>query len=150
MRESPLAELIRIHKALAHPARVRALAVLRGGELCVCQLNAVIAVAPSTLSAHLAELKDAGLVAERKAGRWVHYRLAAGGAAAAALAALWPALAADPQTAADSALLARITEHPAEALCRPGFDLAALRASCCPPAPPDGADCCPLPPEEIR
>ena len=135
MSGAPLDTLVRIHKALAHPARVRALALLRGGELCVCQLNAVIAVAPSTLSAHLAELRDAGLVAERKAGRWVHFRLAAEGAAAAALAALWPALAADPQAAADAALLARITEHPAEALCRPGFDIAALRASCCPPSP---------------
>ena len=133
MRVAPLDLLIRIHKALAHPVRVRILAMLRGGELCVCQLNAVIALAPSTISAHLAELKDAGLLAERKAGRWVHYRLAAEGAGEGALAALWPSLAGDPQVAADAALLRRITEHPAAALCRPGFDLAALRASCCPP-----------------
>ena len=133
MRETALDLLIRIHKALAHPVRVRILAMLRGGELCVCQLNAVIALAPSTISAHLAELKDAGLLAERKAGRWVHYRLAAEGTGESALAALWPSLAGDPQVAADAALLRRITEHPAAALCRPGFDLAALRASCCPP-----------------
>ncbi len=132
MRPTPLDELVRIHKALAHPVRVRIVAMLRGGELCVCQLNAVIALAPSTTSAHLAELKDAGLVAERKAGRWVHYRLAAEGAAETALAALWPALAADPQVAADATLLPRITELPVEAICRPEFDIAALRASCCP------------------
>jgi len=135
MSVTPLDLLIRIHKALAHPVRVRILAMLRGGELCVCQLNAVIALAPSTISAHLAELKDAGLVAERKAGRWVHYRLAAEGAAGAALAALWPALAGDPQVAQDAALLPRITELPVEAICRPDFDIASLRAICCPTRP---------------
>ncbi len=73
MGSTPLDQLTRLHKALAHPVRVRILAMLRGGELCVCQLNAVIGLAPSTISAHLTDLKDAGLVAERKAGRWVHY-----------------------------------------------------------------------------
>jgi ArsR family transcriptional regulator, arsenate/arsenite/antimonite-responsive transcriptional repressor len=135
MRTTPLNLLIRVHKALAHPVRIRIVAMLRGGELCVCQLNAVIALAPSTISAHLAELKDAGLVAERKAGRWVHYRLAAEGPAEAALAALWPSLAADPQVAEDAVLLPRITELPVEAICRPDFDLAALRAVCCPMPP---------------
>ena len=133
MNASPLDLLIKVHKALAHPVRVRILAMLRGGELCVCQLNAVIALAPSTISAHLGELKDAGLVAERKAGRWVHYRLAGEGPAEAALVALWPALASDPQVAEDAALLPRITELPVEAICRPDFDLASLRALCCPP-----------------
>jgi DNA-binding transcriptional ArsR family regulator len=135
MSVTPLDLLIRIHKALAHPVRVRILAMLRGGELCVCQLNAVIALAPSTISAHLAELKDAGLVAERKAGRWVHYRLAAEGAAGAALAALWPALAGDPQVAEDAVLLPRIIELPVATICRPDFDLASLRAICCPTRP---------------
>ncbi len=130
---NPLDRLIRIHKALAHPARVRVLAMLRRGELCVCQINAVIGLAPSTMSAHLRELKDGGLVAERKAGRWVHYCLAAEGAAAAALAALWPALEGDPQVAQDAAFLAGLTELPVEAICRPDFDLAGLRRACCAP-----------------
>jgi len=132
MTTTPLDLLIRVHKALAHPVRVRILAMLRGGELCVCQLNAVIALAPSTISAHLAELKDAELVAERKSGRWVHYRIAARGPAEAALAALWPALAGDPQVGEDAVLLPRITELPVEAICRPDFDIASLRAICCP------------------
>jgi ArsR family transcriptional regulator, arsenate/arsenite/antimonite-responsive transcriptional repressor len=132
MKETPLNLLVTIHKALAHPVRVRILAMLRGGELCVCQLNAVIALAPSTISAHLAELKDAGLVAERKAGRWVHYRLAAEDAAEAALTALWPALAGDQQVAEDGRLLKQITNLPVETICQPGFNLAALRARCCP------------------
>jgi len=132
MIETPLEHLVRIHKALAHPARVRIVAMLRGGELCVCQLNAVIGLAPSTISAHLAELKEAGLVAERKSGRWVHYRLAAEGGGAEALRALWPSLAGDAQVAADAALLAGVTALPVEEICRPQFDLAALRAVCCP------------------
>jgi len=134
MIQTALDTLIRIHKALAHPVRVRILAMLRSGELCVCQLNAVIALAPSTISAHLAELKDAGLVAERKAGRWVHYRLAAEGTGESALAALWPNLAGDPQVSADAALLAGLTKLSAATICRPDFDLAALRARCCPPS----------------
>jgi ArsR family transcriptional regulator len=134
MRETPLESLTRLHKALAHPVRVRILAMLRGGELCVCQLNAVIGLAPSTVSAHLAELKDAGLVAERKAGRWVHYRLAAEDAGERALTALWPALAKDKQVADDNRMLRAVTDLPPETICRPSFNLAALRARCCRPA----------------
>ena len=133
MRETPLDRATRIHKALGHPVRVRILAMLRGGEVCVCQLNAVIGLAPSTISAHLGELRDADLVGERKAGRWVHYRLAADGPGAAALAALWPSLADDVQVAEDAALLSGVTALPADAVCRPGFDLSALRRACCPP-----------------
>ncbi|HUK14294.1 MAG TPA: metalloregulator ArsR/SmtB family transcription factor [Thermoanaerobaculaceae bacterium] len=136
MNPTSLDLAIRIHKALAHPVRVRLLAMLRAGELCVCQLNAVIGLAPSTISAHLGELKDAGLVAERKQGRWVHYRLAAEGAAEAALAALWPAVARDRQILEDAALLKGLAKVPVEALCRPEFDLAALRERCCPPPQP--------------
>ena len=90
MSATPLDLLVRIHKALAHPVRMRIVAMLRRGELCVCQINAVIGLAPSTISAHLAELKNAGLVVERKAGRWVHYRLAPMTRPRPALAALWP------------------------------------------------------------
>jgi len=57
---------------------MRILAMLRGGELCVCQLIAVVRLAPSTISAHLVELKRAGLVEDRKEGKWVHVRLADG------------------------------------------------------------------------
>ncbi len=131
METAPLARAVGVHKALAHPVRVRVLAMLRSGELCVCQLNAVIGVAASTLSAHLAELKRAGLVRERKSGRWVHYRLEPEGPAGAALEAVWPALAHDPQVAADAGLLARVTALPVETICQPGFDRSTLRQACC-------------------
>jgi ArsR family transcriptional regulator, arsenate/arsenite/antimonite-responsive transcriptional repressor len=132
MRSSPLDSLSRIHKALAHPVRSRILAMLRGGELCVCQLNAVIGLAPSTMSAHLGELKDAGLLAERKSGRWVHYRIETEDWTERVLAALWTALAVDRQITEDRALLARVTALPVEAICRPEFDVSKLRETCCP------------------
>jgi len=133
MRESDLELMVRIHKALAHPVRVRILAMLRSGEVCVCQLNAVIGLAPSTISAHLGELKDAGLVAERKAGRWVHYRLAAEGAGARVLEASFAALAGESQVHDDDTLLAAVTAKPVEEICRPGFDAATLWRGCCSP-----------------
>lgn len=135
MKSSPLGLLARICRALAHPTRARILAMLRGGELCVCQLNAVLGLAPSTMSAHLGELKNAGLVTERKSGRWVHYRIETESWVEGVLQALWTALATDSQIADDRETLSRVTALPVETICRPEFDAAALRPACCPPAP---------------
>jgi ArsR family transcriptional regulator, arsenate/arsenite/antimonite-responsive transcriptional repressor len=68
-------ELMAITKALADANRVRILLALRGGELCVCQLVAFCALAPSTVSKHLSILYQAGLLESRKTERWVYYRL---------------------------------------------------------------------------
>ncbi len=62
-------------KAVADPTRVRILKMLEGGELCVCQIIAVLALSPSTISKHLFLLKSAGLVNDRKEKKWVHYSL---------------------------------------------------------------------------
>lgn len=70
---------IRACKALAEPIRLRILALLREGELCVCDLVEVLQMPQSTVSRHLALLKGAGWVAERRQGVWMHYRLADGG-----------------------------------------------------------------------
>lgn len=123
MSTPTLAPLVDTYKALAHPARLRILAMLRGGELCVCQVTAVLGLAASTVSAHLAELRRAGLVEEQKEGRWVRYRLRE---AAGALALLWPKLDADPQARADAALLARLRRVPLQTLCRADLDLSRL------------------------
>jgi ArsR family transcriptional regulator len=72
---------IRVTKALADTQRVRILLLLEGGELCVCQIVEVLALAPSTVSKHLALLSSAALVEVRKDGRWVYYRLPDGDAA---------------------------------------------------------------------
>jgi DNA-binding transcriptional ArsR family regulator len=62
-------------KAAADPTRVRILKMLEAGELCVCQIIAVLALSPSTVSKHLFLLKSAGLVNDRKEKKWVHYSL---------------------------------------------------------------------------
>lgn len=72
----PLPTTVQTLKALAHPCRLRLAAVLRGGPLCVCQLTEIAGVAASTVSEHLAELRRAGVVRERRSGRWVTYELA--------------------------------------------------------------------------
>jgi len=123
MSTPTLAPLVDTYKALAHPARLRILAMLRGGELCVCQVTAVLGLAASTVSAHLAELRRAGLVDEQKEGRWVRYRLREG---AGDLGPLWPRLDADPQAQADTALLVRLRRVPLETLCRADLDLSRL------------------------
>jgi DNA-binding transcriptional ArsR family regulator len=64
-----------VMKAAADPTRVRILKMLEPGELCVCQIIAVLALTPSTVSKHLSLLKAAGLVNDRKEKKWVHYSL---------------------------------------------------------------------------
>ena len=63
-------------RAIADPSRLRILKMLEAEELCVCQITAVLGLAPATVSKHLSLLRAAGLVAQRKAGRWIYYRLA--------------------------------------------------------------------------
>jgi ArsR family transcriptional regulator len=62
-------------KALSDPHRLRILDRLRGGEHCVCELTDVLDAGQSLLSFHLKVLKEAGLVTDRREGRWMHYAL---------------------------------------------------------------------------
>jgi len=68
-------EVMDVLKALADENRMRLLYALRGGELCVCQLIALLGLAPSTVSKHLTILRAARLLESRKEGRWMYYRL---------------------------------------------------------------------------
>lgn len=61
--------------ALSDDTRLALLEMLRGGEQCVCELQSAMGAAQSRLSFHLRVLKDAGLVADRKEGRWSYYRI---------------------------------------------------------------------------
>jgi ArsR family transcriptional regulator len=65
-----------IFKALGHPARLRIVEELLGGERCVCELVEVSSGGWSTVSRHLSVLKAAGVVEDDKRGLHVHYRLA--------------------------------------------------------------------------
>lgn len=117
----PLA--VDVLKALAHPVRLRILAMLRGGELCLCQMTAVLDLAASTVSAHLADLKRAGLVGERKEGRWVFHRLSRSEGASAYLEPVWRSIARDPRVASDARLVRELRRVDVEELCRVDLDL---------------------------
>jgi DNA-binding transcriptional ArsR family regulator len=66
-----LKTLVEQVKAVSHPLRLRVLALLEPGELCVCQIAETLQVPPSSVSEALRELRRAGFVVERKEGRWV-------------------------------------------------------------------------------
>jgi DNA-binding transcriptional ArsR family regulator len=67
-----------IFKAMSDPCRLKILMLLREGELCVCEIMVGLERPQSTTSHHLSILKDAGLIRERKDGRWSRYRLSEG------------------------------------------------------------------------
>lgn len=72
---SPDADLAAVYKAAGEPIRLRLLAMLAHGELCVCHLHGALDAPQSTVSRHLGVLRHAGLVRARREGSWVHYRL---------------------------------------------------------------------------
>lgn len=61
--------------ALSDATRLAIIEMLRGGEQCVCDLQAELGAAQSRLSFHLKVLRDAGLVTDRKEGRWSYYSI---------------------------------------------------------------------------
>ncbi len=124
--EGTLDRLVELAKGLAHPARLRMLGMLATGELCVCQLTAVLELAPSTVSQHLSVLARGGLVAERKAGKLVFYRLRDDGAAASLVPPLRLLLEGDPTVRGDRALIARLRRIPITTLCAAELDLVAI------------------------
>ena len=69
------AQVSRWFHALADEARVQIVELLSHKERCVCELEEVLGIAQSRLSFHLKVLKDAGLLADRKEGRWMYYNL---------------------------------------------------------------------------
>jgi ArsR family transcriptional regulator len=71
-----LSALARTFHALSDETRLRIIELLVGGERCVCELTDSLDAAQSRLSFHLKVLKDAGLVTDRRDGRWVYYTLA--------------------------------------------------------------------------
>jgi ArsR family transcriptional regulator len=68
-------ELVAIARALADPTRVRIVAALRNGELCVCELVDALGISQSSLSSHLQICRQAGVVTTRKESRWIYYSL---------------------------------------------------------------------------
>ncbi|MGD2067486.1 MAG: metalloregulator ArsR/SmtB family transcription factor [Gemmatimonadota bacterium] len=67
--------LLQRFQAVAEETRFEIVRRLSGGERCVCELQDDLDAAQSRLSFHLKKLKDAGLVSDRREGRWVYYSL---------------------------------------------------------------------------
>ena len=128
-----------VAKAVADPSRARILKLLEGGELCVCQITAVLDLAPATVSKHVAALKTAGLVQQRRDGKWVYYRLAErefNPYAAPFLSLVRASLANDPTVSEDRRVLAMVNATPLQVLCAQGraalgLDVHASYASTC-------------------
>lgn len=122
-RDSRLGQVVAVSKALSDTNRVRALAALRGRELCVCQIVALLGLASSTVSKHLSVLETARLVERRKDGRWVYYRRPERGSPNVVTEALsWvdAVLARDPALREDVLHLREILRTPVEELCGSG------------------------------
>lgn len=65
-----------LFKALADQTRLRCLILMADeGELCVCELTHALDTIQPMISRHLAQLREAGIVADRRQGQWIYYRL---------------------------------------------------------------------------
>lgn len=109
-----------VTRALAHRNRIRILKILEGGELCVCQITAVLGLANATVSKHLSVLRHAGLIFARQEGRWVYCRLAEhprNPHVRPVLSLARSALGNDPDIIADRDRLLQIQRLPLDSLC---------------------------------
>ncbi len=66
---------VQLFHALSDETRLEIVRLLSHGERCVCELQNVLDAAQSRLSFHLKTLKDAGVVSDRRDGRWIYYAL---------------------------------------------------------------------------
>ncbi len=68
-------QLTTVFKALSDGTRIRIIKLLEQGELCVCDIVAALDIVQPKASFHLGVLWEAGLIRDRKQGKWMHYRL---------------------------------------------------------------------------
>ncbi len=66
-------EYAKIFKALSDPNRLRIIQMLQVRPLCVCEIQEILKLAPSTVSKHLSILRDAGFIYDIKEAKWVNY-----------------------------------------------------------------------------
>jgi ArsR family transcriptional regulator len=67
--------ILTIFKALSDETRLKILKLLENGELCVCDLFTALDMSQPKVSFHLGVLKEAGIIKDRKQGKWIHYTL---------------------------------------------------------------------------
>ncbi len=68
-------DLITVFKALSDETRLRIVKLLEEGELCVCDITAALDMVQPKVSFHLSALREAGLIKDRKQGKWIHYSI---------------------------------------------------------------------------
>jgi arsenate reductase/ArsR family transcriptional regulator len=122
-------------KAASDPTRVRILKMLEGGEMCVCQVIAVLALSQSTVSKHLFLLRAAGFVRDRKDRKWIYYALATDSEnpfAARVLKSLRKWLKDDPVIRADAERVARARELGPEGVIAGGMKFKGCGPGCAP------------------
>lgn len=68
-------KVLKIFKALSDETRLRIIKLLEHGELCVCDMVAAFDMSQPKVSFHLAVLKSAGMLRDRREGKWMHYKL---------------------------------------------------------------------------
>jgi ArsR family transcriptional regulator len=69
------ADVVTLFQALADRTRLRLLNLMTEGELCVCYFVEILHESQPKISRHLAYLRRAGIVAARREGKWIHYRI---------------------------------------------------------------------------
>jgi ArsR family transcriptional regulator len=128
-----MTELVAVAKAFADPTRVRVLAALGQGELCVCELCDALRVTQSTLSTHLQVIRDAGLVRTRKQGKWIYYAIdpAAAQLVEAVFGFFATRMRADRTLQRDGAQVSRRVSERQDGACCRGFSGRSVRKSCC-------------------
>lgn len=114
-----LREVAQVGLAASDRNRLRLIMALVGRSLCVCQLTELLSLAPSTVSKHLSVLKQAGLVKEKKDGRWVYHELCDGECSCRPVVDwLRQQLSRDQQIAQDKLRIKEILAMDLEELCR--------------------------------
>jgi DNA-binding transcriptional ArsR family regulator len=121
--EMQMRAMMDVLKALADENRVRVIMAVAERELCVCQITELLGLAQSTVSKHMAILKQARLVEARKEGRWIYYRAVNGEIdtpceARAAIDMLRAALIDDETIRYDEKTIEHILKTDPEILCR--------------------------------
>lgn len=115
-----LSRVLYVTKALSNRTRLRVVGVLEGRELCVGQVAAIFDIARSTASEHLAELRRAGLLSERRDGRFVWYSLGGDEGSRGVLAGVLPGLANDDTVRKDREMTDRILALAHDLVCEKG------------------------------
>ncbi len=107
-------DLVRLFAALADPTRLRLLNLMAGREVCVCYFVEILKQSQPKISRHRAYLRNAGIVAARREGKWMHYSIQrpADNAAASILDAVFVSLREDKEMQADLSRLSRACCEP--------------------------------------